>query len=84
MAMPTSAQEVFDDLVPKGLAQFPDKASELNSIYCFKISGEGGGDWTVDTVAKPPTCTKGASDTAQCTIEVSNDFKTMPRRSERA
>lgn len=78
MAMPTSAQEVFDDLVPKGLAQFPDKAGELNAIYAFKISGDGGGDWTVDTVAKPPTCTKGANDNAQCTIEVSNeDFKTM-------
>ena len=78
MAMPTSAQEVFDVLVPQGLSQFPDKANELNAIYCFKISGDGGGDWTVDTVSKPPSCTKGASDKAQCTISVSNeDFKTM-------
>ncbi len=78
MAMPSSAQEVFDDLVPKGLAQFPDKAGELNAIYAFKITGDGGGEWTVDCVAKPPTCTKGASDKAQCTIEVANeDFKTM-------
>ena len=72
MTPPTSASEVFNNTVSKGLAQFPDKAGELNAIYCFKISGDGGGDWTVDTVAKPPTCTKGASDNAQCTIEVSN------------
>lgn len=78
MAMPTNAQEVFDVLVPQGLTQFPDKARELNATYCFKISGDGGGDWTVDCTSNPPTCTKGASDKAQCTIEVSNeDFKTM-------
>ena len=78
MSMPTSAQQVFDDLVPKGLSQFPDKARELNAIYAFKITGDGGGEWTVDCTANPPTCNKGASDKAQCTIEVSNeDFKTM-------
>ena len=76
--MPKNAQDLFDNLVPQGLAQYPDKARELNAIYCFKISGDGGGDWTVDTVANPPSCTKGASDKAQCTIEVSNeDFNTM-------
>jgi putative sterol carrier protein len=78
MAMPTNAQEVFDVLVPQGLSQFPDKARELNAIYAFKITGDGGGDWTVDCTSNPPTCSKGASDKAQCTIEVSNeDFKTM-------
>ena len=78
MAMPNSAQEVFDTLVPQGLTQFPDKARELNAIYCFKITGDGGGEWTVDCVANPPSCTKGANDKAQCAVEVSNDdFKTM-------
>ena len=76
--MPKDAQDLFDNLVPEGLKQYPDKARELNAIYCFKISGDGGGDWTVDCVSNPPSCTKGASDKAQCTISVSNeDFKTM-------
>ena len=78
MANPASATEVFDELVPKGLAAFPDKARELNAIYCFNISGDGGGLWTVDCTANPPTCTPGDAGKAQCTIEVSNeDFKTM-------
>ncbi|HEY4242055.1 MAG TPA: SCP2 sterol-binding domain-containing protein [Kofleriaceae bacterium] len=77
-AMPQNAQDLFDNLVPQGLAQYPDKARELNAIYCFKISGDGGGEWTVDTTSNPPTCTKGASDKAQCTIEVTTeDFNTM-------
>jgi putative sterol carrier protein len=76
--LPTNASELFDDLVPKGLAAFPDKARELNAIYCFKIIGDDGGEWTVDTTANPPTCTKGDSGKAQCTIDVTHDdFKAM-------
>jgi len=76
--LPTNASELFDDLVPKGLAAFPDKARELNAIYCFKITGDDGGEWTVDTTANPPTCTKGDSGKAQCTIDVTHDdFKAM-------
>jgi hypothetical protein len=76
--LPTNASELFDDLVPKGLAAFPDKARELNAVYCFKINGEGGGEWTVDTTVSPPTCTKGDTGKSQCTVSVTHDdFKTM-------
>jgi len=76
--LPKDAQELFDHIVPEGLKQHPDKARELNAVYCFKISGDGGGDWTVDLTANPPTCTTGDSGKAQCTVEVSHDdFKTM-------
>ena len=76
--LPANASELFDKLVPAGLAAYPDKARELNAIYCFKITGDGGGEWTVDCTANPPTCTKGDAGKAQCTVEVaSDDFKTM-------
>lgn len=76
--LPTNATELFDNLVPQGLAQYPDKARELNAVYLFKITGEGGGEWTVDTVANPPTCTKGDTGKSQCAVSVSHDdFKTM-------
>lgn len=69
---------MFDNLVPQGLKQYPDKARELNAIYCFKISGGDGGEWTVNCTANPPTCTKGDSGKAQCAVEISSDdFKTM-------
>jgi putative sterol carrier protein len=77
-SLPKDAQDLFDNLVPQGLKQYPDKARELNSIYCFKVSGEGGGEWTVDLTADPPSCTRGDSGKAQCTVEVAaDDFKTM-------
>ena len=76
--MPKDAAELFDKLVPAGLAQHPDKAREVNAIYAFKISGEGGGEWTCDLTASPPTCVRGDTGKAQCTVEVAHeDFKTM-------
>jgi putative sterol carrier protein len=72
------AQELFDEQVPKALENFPEQANEVNAIYCFKITGDGGGDWTVDLTGDPPTCNSGDTGNAQCTIEVSSeDFKTM-------
>ncbi len=85
MTMPTNASEVFDVAVPDGLKQFPDKARELNAIYVFKITGEGGGDWTVDATSNPPACTKGDSGKGQCVITVAHDdFKAMLRTRTRA
>ncbi len=78
VAMPKDAQELFDVLIPQGLKQFPDKAREVNAVYAFKISGEGGGEWTVDLTSDPPTIVKGDSGKAQCTVDVAHDdFKTM-------
>ncbi len=78
MPLPKDARDLFDNLVPRGLKEHPDKARALNAIYCFKITGEGGGEWTVDCTANPPTCTKGDGGKAQCAVEVSvADFKTM-------
>ena len=76
--IPKDAADAFDTQVPAGLLLHPDKAREINAIYAFKISGEGGGEWTVDLTSDPPTCLRGASDKAQCTIEIEHeDFKTM-------
>lgn len=77
-AMPKDAQELFDVMIPEGLKRFPDKAREVNAIYGFKISGEGGGEWTVDLTSNPPECSRGDTGKSQCTISVAHDdFKTM-------
>jgi putative sterol carrier protein len=76
--MPKDAADLFENMVPAALKQYPDKAREINAIYGFKIEGEGGGEWTVDLTSDPPEVTKGVSSKAQCTVEVSHeDFKTM-------
>lgn len=75
---PTSAKQLFDDMIPRGLEKNADKAKEVGAVYAFRITGEDGGEWTVDLAGDPPTCKPGASDHAQCTIEVEHaDFKRM-------
>ena len=76
--MPKDAQELFNEQVPKALAAHPDKAKEIGAVYLFKISGDGGGEWTVDLASATPSCKPGAEGTPQCTIEISHeDFKSM-------
>jgi putative sterol carrier protein len=76
--MPKDAKELFDVLVPEAIKKFPDKAKEVNAIYCFKITGDGGGTWTLNLASDPPTCVQGETGNAQCTVEVSHDdFKSM-------
>jgi hypothetical protein len=42
------------------------------------LTGEGGGEWTVDLTSDPPVCDQGDKGTAQCTIELSHeDFKSL-------
>lgn len=77
-SMPKDAQELFNEQIPQALSKYPDKAREVNAIYCFKISGDEGGTWSVDLTADPPTCKTEEAANAQCTIEVAqDDFKTM-------
>jgi len=76
--IPESAQELFNQQVPEAIKQYPDKAKEIGAVYLFKITGDDGGEWTVDLVSSPPSCTSGNKGNAQCTIEVAHsDFKEM-------
>lgn len=78
MPQARDARELFEEQVPRALAQHPDRAREVNAVFCFKITGEGGGEWTVDLTSDPPICRSGDEGNAQCTMEVAHeDFKTM-------
>lgn len=78
MTMPKDAQELFDKLMPEALEKHPDKAREVKAVYFFDITGNGGGEWTVDLASDPPAVTKGDSGNAQCSIQMAHeDFQTM-------
>jgi putative sterol carrier protein len=68
-----STREIFDQLIPAALAKHASQARELHAILCIKVTGEGGGVWTVDLEADPPSCTPNDSGHAQCTIALAND-----------
>lgn len=72
-----NADDLFDQLAA-GISRAPQKAREIAAIYCFKITGANGGEWTVDCRANPPTCVRGDGGKAQCIVEVgSDDFLKM-------
>ncbi len=78
MSTPKNAIELFDVQMPQALAKAPDKAKEVGAVYVFKITGEGGGEWTVDLKSDAPSISKGVLPGANCTIEVTNaDFVDM-------
>ena len=78
MAQPKDAQDLFNNQVPAAIAKSPEKAREIGAIYLFKITGDGGGTWTVDLVSNPPAVKQGEAGAAQCTIEVAHsDFQQM-------
>ena len=79
-AIPSSPSQLFDELLPSAIARAPKAAGEVGAKYVFKLSGEGGGTWTVDL--KPPSAsiTRGIQAGADCVIEVSAaDFLQMLR-----
>lgn len=73
MAMPKDARELFETQVPEALRQHPDKAREVDAIFFFDITGDEGGQWTVDLKSDPPTCSTGDAGNSQCGIKVSSD-----------
>jgi hypothetical protein len=69
------AQTMFDDKLPAALARSPQTARELNAIFFFHVTGDKGGDWTVDLKSDPPTVRKGDAGGADCSIEMTaEDF----------
>jgi putative sterol carrier protein len=75
MAAPQSAHDLFNVQMPKALEKAPDKAREVGSNYVFKITGEGGGEWTVDLKSSEPKIHQGILPGADCTIEIAHaDF----------
>lgn len=76
--MPTSASDLFDNKLPAQLAANPEKAKSVGAKYAFKITGDGGGEWTVDLASAVPAVTQGIAGPVNCTIEVAHsDFITM-------
>ena len=75
---PTSASDLFDNILPASIARNPAAAQQVGAVYVFKISGEGGGEWTVDLKSTPPSVSKGVQAGAECTLDITNaDFVSM-------
>lgn len=69
----STVREIFEVHLPKGIGANVERARSVNAIYQFDISGDNGGTWVLDLTKDNDWISEGASDSAQCTIQVSAD-----------
>jgi putative sterol carrier protein len=62
----------FTQNLPKKIAADPDRARAINAVFLFKITGEGGGTWTVDLKGEDVGVKEGEVGTPDCTLELSS------------
>ncbi|MBK8482077.1 MAG: SCP2 sterol-binding domain-containing protein [Proteobacteria bacterium] len=74
----TMINAFFEQSLPQAMQRDPQRARELNGVFVIQLSGEGGGSWTIDAKADPPTVAAGVSATADCKVELTaTDFLAM-------
>lgn len=66
------AQTSFTQDIPNSIESDLDKAKAVDAVFLFKVSGEGGGVWTVN-MKDAPGVSEGDSGNAECTIELSTE-----------
>ena len=74
--MAVDIHKLFNEKLPEGLAKNREAALQIGSSFQFRIFGEGGGDWFVDTSGGDPKCYSGNPGRPDCTITISaEDFQ---------
>lgn len=66
------AKTSFTKNIPESIEQDLERAKAVDAIFLFKVSGEGGGVWTVN-MKDAPGVSEGDSGNAECTIEISDE-----------
>lgn len=62
------AKDFFDSYLPSKINKDKDAASAVGAIFLFTITGDGGGQWTVN-LKDNLGVTAGDAGNAECTIE---------------
>jgi len=69
MAQP---KDMFTSYLPKRIAEKGESLAGVGAVFLFKITGEGGGEWTVN-LKDQLGVTEGDAGNAECTIECTAD-----------
>jgi putative sterol carrier protein len=72
----------FETEIHNKIIADPEKAKLVGAIYLFKLTGDGGGDWTVN-LKDDPGVKAGDSGNADCTFELrAEDWDELRARPE--
>ena len=66
------AKSSFETGIPERINADPDRAKSIGAIFVFKITGDGGGTWTVD-LKNDVGVREGEAEGADCTLELNHD-----------
>ena len=61
-------REIFEHDLPAQMKENPARAKEINAIFQFSISGDGGGTWCVDMTTEGGQVTEGENPAAKCVV----------------
>lgn len=69
----STPKSLFEERLKPGIAANADRAKEIGATFVFKLSGDNGGDWTVDMSAAEVS--EGAADEPEVAVSMSDtDF----------
>jgi putative sterol carrier protein len=61
-------KDILETEIPKRLAAKPELAKDINAVIHFNITGDGGGDWTLDCTKTEGWVTAGKNGESKMTI----------------
>ena len=74
--MAVDIKKLFNEELPAAIAKAPEKAKEVGHKFQMNITGDTGGEWTIDCLA--PSCVPGNPGGAECTINIADaDFQKL-------
>lgn len=73
-----SAKQVFDEKITAKIQNEPDKLKNIGALVVFHLTGDQGGDWSLDCSKNPAALKEGNSDGAVVEVTMSvEDFVKM-------
>jgi putative sterol carrier protein len=71
-------QDLFNTTIPALIEKNPDGAKTIGAIFYLDITGDGGGQWTIN-LKDTPACVPGDAGTSECQITITAEDWTALR-----
>ncbi|HEX7603339.1 MAG TPA: SCP2 sterol-binding domain-containing protein [Polyangiaceae bacterium] len=74
--MAVDIKQLFNESLPKGLANNAEDARGIGAKFQMNVTGEG--EWFIDVTSTGPACKAGTGEAADCTITIAaEDFQKL-------
>ncbi len=77
-----TAKDILETEITNLLKSKPELAKEVNAVIHFNVTGDNGGNWTLDATKGEDWVSTGHNGTPKMTITVSNDDFVKIRKKE--